>query len=133
MSERVTFTDFQQGLAQGKLFGVKCQGCGAVSLPAPAVCPACGGQAFARHEAAGRGVVRAHTVVRVAPLGFKPPYVVAMVELDEGPWVVGRLEADPDQAGPEVIGQRVTVASQAAPQGATEFEDMRVLSFTPAV
>ncbi|MEM3179564.1 MAG: OB-fold domain-containing protein, partial [Archaeoglobaceae archaeon] len=40
--------------------------------------------------------ITTYTVTYVAPMGYEKevPYVVAMVELDEGPWLIGRLEVD---------------------------------------
>jgi uncharacterized OB-fold protein len=49
-------------------------------------------------------------VIRVAPQGFEPPYLVAVVELEDGPWVLGNIEGiDPEEAELSLIGRRVEV------------------------
>ena len=62
-------------------------------------------------EASGRGTVYSCTVVRRAPDPcFEPllPYVVALVELDEGPRMLGIVETD--GAAPVRIGMAVEAA-----------------------
>jgi uncharacterized OB-fold protein len=62
-------------------------------------------------EASGRGTVYSYTVVRRAPdPSFDPllPYVVALVELDEGPRMLGIV--DTDEAASVRIGMAVEAA-----------------------
>ena len=63
------------------------------------------------HEASGRGTVYSYTVVHRAPdPSFEAllPYVVALVELDEGPRMLGILETD------EVASVRIGMDVEAA-------------------
>ena len=55
-------------------------------------------------------------MIRVAPLGFDPPYVAAMVELSAGPLVMGVVQGvDCDQAGTDLIGREVEVSGDIIP------------------
>ena len=66
-------------------------------------------------EAAGTGVIYSFTVVHRAPPGFDTPYVVALVDLDEGPRMMANLVgAAPAQAA---IGQRVRVTYEDIGEG----------------
>jgi uncharacterized OB-fold protein len=80
----------------------------------------------------GKGTLRTFTVIRVAPEGMKPPYIVAMVELDEGPWAIGNLvDIAPDEADIGLMGRRVRLGSRLLEQGDTGREpNPHVLSFT---
>lgn len=131
MAKRITFAEYQLGLNQSKFLGMQCRGCGEILFPALAVCSNCGGVEMDRHELAGQGVLRTFTVVRVAPIGFTPPYTVAMVELDEGPWVIGNLvELDPNEAGLELVGCKVALGSQSIPPETSGLGSIRALTFT---
>jgi uncharacterized OB-fold protein len=130
MAYPLTFEEYQQGLRQGRFPGVKCTACGAVSFPPKAVCQECGKSDMQPMDLSGKGVIRTFTVIRVAPLYYKPPYIVAKVETQEGPHVVGNLIGlDPDEAGMDLVGKPVTFGQQAAPPEASLFEDLRVLTF----
>jgi uncharacterized OB-fold protein len=95
------------------------------------VCRDCGGKDLEVTEIKGEGIIRTFTVVRVAPEGMKPPYVVAMVELDEGAWTVGNLvDMNPDEADMGLIGKKVRLGSQVVKGDPTSEEDFHVLTFT---
>ena len=83
----------------------RCQGCGHCQLYPRRFCLACDSEDVRWIEAAGTGTVYSATTVRVqiAP-DHEPPYVVALVELDEGPRLLTNLEDD------AAIGERVEVA-----------------------
>ena len=71
------------------LIGTKCGNCGKVDFPPRAVCPACGRKSIGRMERlklAGKGSVVTYTVIHDAPAQFEmqKPYVMAIVEMDEG-------------------------------------------------
>ena len=71
------------------------------------------------HDAAGRGTVHSFTVVHHVThpaVSGRTPYVVALVELAEGPRVICNvLEADPDDV---VVGGPVVIALGLSPAGA---------------
>ncbi len=106
------FVDFFNELLNGRLIGLKCLDCGTVTCPPKSTCDNCRGRNLERVELSGYGKVVSYTVTYVAPMGYEKevPYVVALVELDEGPWIVGRLDVDVEKAEREnLIGRRVRV------------------------
>lgn len=110
MEYPITYEMYQEFLRQGKFMGLKCTGCGAVIFPPQAICRDCKGMEFERIPIKNTGHIRTFTVIRVPPEGFEPNYVVVMVELDDGAWVVGRLiRVDPDSVGFDIIGKRVSM------------------------
>lgn len=79
--------------ALGKLMIQQCPKCGHKQWYGRALCTACGADPE-WIEAAGTGTVHTYTIVR--QMGMKPfreelPYVVAMIELDEGPMIMGNV------------------------------------------
>ena len=77
-----------EALARHELYFQRCRGCGTDRLYPRALCPACLSSATEWVRASGRGTVYTFTVTRQnqAP-GFREelPYVLAIVELEEGP------------------------------------------------
>jgi uncharacterized OB-fold protein len=101
---------YWQGLERGMLLIQRCAACGTVRHPPR---PRCGNCASAAHNwtaASGSGTVYSFTIVRRAPhpdLVESVPYVVALIELEEGPRMVSNVVGmDPDLV---TIGQRVQV------------------------
>ena len=108
MTYPIPYAKYQEYLKQGQFIGLKCVKCGAISFPPMAVCRECSGLDLKEVSLKGEGTIRTFTVIRVAPEGRKPPYVIVMVELDEGPFVLGNLEGiPPDSADMGLIGKRV--------------------------
>jgi len=61
-------------------------------------------------ELNGKGKIQTFTSVFVAAEGREDecPYIIVLVELDEGPWIMGNLTGiDPNEATMELIGRRV--------------------------
>lgn len=112
----LNYGEFKEGLKQGKLLGLKCLGCGEAILPPRATCTACGKSDLQVVPFSPKGSIRTFTVIRVGPENFEAPYIVAMVELEEGPWVLGTLTGLPvEQAGMDLCGKPVTVGSKFFP------------------
>jgi uncharacterized protein len=108
MEYPLTFEQYQQGLSEGKLLGLRCQSCETYTVPPQGVCRICQGQNLLPVEVKGRGIIRTFTVIRVAPEGKQPPYVLVLVELEQGPWVMGLLgDVDPEKADLGLIGKSV--------------------------
>ena len=126
------FEQYQQGLEKGRFLGLKCDTCDAYTFPPRGVCGDCGGSALKVAEMKGKGTLRSFTVIRVAPEGMQPPYIVALVELDEGPWAIGNLvDINPDEADMGLMGRRVRLGSQIVKQDIPGDEpNPQVLSFT---
>lgn len=117
----LTYNEFKQGLAEGMLLGLRCIECGEGIVPPSAVCTTCGSARLERESFAKAGSIRTFTVIRVGPAGFDVPYLVALVELDEGPWVLGNLVGvHTEQAGMDLINRKVTVGSKVFPLAPSE-------------
>ncbi len=115
MTYPLTYSEYKDGLANGVLRGLRCSACGEPILPPTAACPKCGSPDLKVAEFSPAGRITTFTVVRVAAAGFRPPFVVAMVELDQGPWVMGTVKGiRPDAATMSLIGRRVKVGSERA-------------------
>ena len=69
-----------------RLEAAKCDGCGKVFFPPRLVCSGCGKRAFSPAQLNDSGAILTYTVIHVAPDQFavEAPYVVAVVELNEG-------------------------------------------------
>lgn len=87
--------EFFDGTARGEFLLRHCPGCGAVAEPAAQQCPACGATALDWTPAAGGARLVSWAVVHGRPGqdGTRPQTVVAIGELDEGPWWWGQLLA----------------------------------------
>jgi len=97
--------EFRDRLAEGK-FGVQsCQSCNAYVFFPRVVCPECGGISLQWCETQGMGVVYSTTVVRRSDRSGGN-YNIAIVELDDGPRMMSRVEGIAPEA--VKIGLRVT-------------------------
>jgi uncharacterized OB-fold protein len=79
--------------ARGELLIQECPDCGERQFYPRALCASCGGEPEWL-TASGRGVVHTFTVIRqygMPPFVDELPYVVAMVELEEGPMIMGNV------------------------------------------
>ncbi|MEM0215431.1 MAG: Zn-ribbon domain-containing OB-fold protein [Archaeoglobaceae archaeon] len=106
------FAEFFSNLKEGKLIGLKCKDCGAITCPPKNTCNKCSSRNLERVLLSGKGVIKSYTVTYIAPMGYEKeaPYTVALVELLEGAWIVGRLDVDPKIADSEdLIGKRVSI------------------------
>jgi len=118
MEYKLTFQDYNQALKENKLLGLKCRECGAISVPPKMVCRQCTSLDIEITELSGKGKIRTFTVVNVAPEGREDeiPYIIVMVELDEGPWLMGNLEGiEPAGVTTEIIGKRVKMGHKVFP------------------
>jgi hypothetical protein len=116
----VTFQEYFDALLEGKVLGLKCNDCGAYTCPPKAVCDNCNSRNLEKAELSGKGRIMSFTTTYIAPAGYdkEVPYVVAMVELEEGPWIVGRLDIageKADEIGQDLIGEEVAVSGKEFP------------------
>ena len=110
MEHKLIFKDYNEALKQNKLLGLKCLSCDAITVPPKMVCRQCASPDMEVVELKGNGKIRTFTTAYVASEGREEevPYIIVMVELDEGPWVLGNLDGiDPTQATTELIGRKV--------------------------
>ena len=104
------YTEFVKRMKSGGLTGLKCLDCSGYIIPPNAVCPECGSSHLETHSFSKNGTLRTFTVIRVGPTGFQVPYVVALAELAEGPWVMGNvIDIDPAKADMTLIGKAVSI------------------------
>lgn len=89
---------YEQFLSEGKIMGAKCLKCGALALPPRPVCVVCSGTKLEWFQFGGAGKLAAFTSIFIATPamakeGFNKsnPYVVGVVELEEGAKMVGRV------------------------------------------
>jgi uncharacterized OB-fold protein len=101
--------DYWQAGTEGRLLIQQCPHCGHRQFYPRALCTSCAGEPEWL-ECTGRGTVHTFTIIR--QMGMRPfrnelPYVVAMIELDEGPLIMGNVtDCDPESVR---IGQPVEV------------------------
>lgn len=93
--------------AQGRLVLPHCDGCGFVVWYPRTFCPACHCDAVSWIDSPGTGTVYSHTTTRHGPGRYRSVdrYVLAYVDLDEGPRVLTNVVGCRPQA--VHIGQRV--------------------------
>jgi uncharacterized OB-fold protein len=110
---------FWDAAAQNKLLMQHCKDCGAwVWTPRP-LCNECGSEHIEWTPMSGKGEIYSFTVIRqvvgrAASKSFEPdiPYVVAWVDLDEGPRMISNVVGCPvDQV---TLGMKVSVVFEQA-------------------
>jgi uncharacterized OB-fold protein len=81
-----------------RLEGRRCRICGAVQFPPRGACAACRGRDGEPFRFSGRGTVYSFAEVAQPLQGFPGPYLVALVELEEGVRVTAQLaDVDADE------------------------------------
>jgi uncharacterized protein len=100
---------FWEGTAAGELRIQHCPACGRLRHPPGPMCPSCGAEKQDWIVASGRGTVFSYVVHHHPKVpGKQPPFVVALVELDEGVRMLGELiDVEPSTVE---IGMPVEVA-----------------------
>ena len=132
MPYELTADRFRAALADGKILGLECRACGAHTAPPRKLCSACGSEEMEQVELSSFGEIKTFTVVHVPPEGYEAPFVVVMVELDEGPWVAGNLVGvEPASVDIEAIGKRVRFAGcKTIPADLISAGDRTAMTFT---
>lgn len=99
---------FWEGCKEGKFLLQKCDDCGKVIYYPRALCPACMSSSISWIPSAGKGEVYTFSVHHRGPTkGFKTPYVVALIDLEEGVRVMSNVVGcDPNDVR---IGMKVEV------------------------
>jgi len=105
----------------------KCGACEQLHFMPRHLCPVCWSDQLEWVEAKGTGTVHSFTVIRRAPMAaFAPrvPYVVALIDLDEGPRMIANVLGE--HALSVRIGDRVKVTFEDRGDGAMIPQFMRV-------
>lgn len=108
---------FWSAAGEGRLVLPRCDTCRSVIWYPRRFCPTCHGTEISWLDAMGEGTIYSFTIVRQAPGPWKEavPYVIAYVELDEGPRILTNIVgAEPESLA---IGQRVSVVFERSPEG----------------
>lgn len=104
---------FWAGAEAGELRLPRCSGCGLFAWYPRPFCLSCGADDFAWVAVSGSGTIHSQVVVRVAVTPeLEPPYVVALVDLDEGPRFLAGIVAS---IGATAIGDRVRLCWRERP------------------
>jgi uncharacterized protein len=85
---------FWDAVRDGRLVIRSCNACGHIHYYPRPFCPSCWSEDVAWIEASGRGTVYTYSTVHrndLPPFHEQVPYVVAVVELEEGPRMMTRL------------------------------------------
>ncbi|HEC56661.1 MAG TPA: Zn-ribbon domain-containing OB-fold protein [Candidatus Syntrophoarchaeum butanivorans] len=107
----LTYGEWSEALKEGKIKGIKCKECGAITAPPFSVCQRCRTpfRDFEIVDLSGQGEIMSYTIIFTSPEGFEAPYVVALVKTDEGAWIPARLDVDVERAQKEfLVGKRVS-------------------------
>ncbi|GLY47446.1 DNA-binding protein [Lentzea sp. NBRC 102530] len=95
---------FWDGCNQGELRIQRCGGCGLLRHPPGPMCPECGATKPTYLVSEGYGVIYSYVVHHHPQVpGKQTPFVIALVELDEGVRMLGEFDGEPG------VGQRVEV------------------------
>ena len=117
---------FWDATLEGKLLIRFCNSCSGYYWYPRTVCPLCGSLDTRWHESAATGSIYSYTIVRrdVGDFAAATPFVLAYVELDEGPRMIANIvDCDVEGVG---IGDRVRAVFQS-----TEV-DAALVRFAPA-
>jgi hypothetical protein len=98
---------FWEAAREGRLVIQRCRSCGALRWPPLVGCPECRGRETTWDEVSPGGTIWSFVVYHrafAAELKDQIPYTVVMVELDDGPYLVGRLV---DEDSRPAVGDRV--------------------------
>ncbi len=92
-----------------RLEGRRCAACAAIHFPPRDRCETCQATDLAPHRLSGPGTVYSYAEVAQAPHGFTAPYVVAMIELEEGMKVTAQLtDVEPEDVAVGLPVEMVT-------------------------
>lgn len=101
---------YWEAAARGQLVLKRCRACGKPHFPPRHLCPHCWSDDGEWITSSGRGVVYSFTVMHRAPMpqfAARVPYVVALVDLEEGPRMMANILGD--DALTTQVGDRVAV------------------------
>ena len=94
--------NYWDGAKAGELRLQRCGGCDHVYFPARPFCPACSSRDVNWFTASGKGTLFSYVINHRAPPGFEAPYIIAVVQLEEGPRMMSNL-VDCPQTPDELI------------------------------
>jgi uncharacterized OB-fold protein len=134
MNTETTMKNYHTLLKEHKLCAAACTTCNTLMLPPRPVCSNCGSTGTVWKSLSGKGKLRSFTVIHIAGEIYAEdaPYVVAIVGLEEGPSITGRL-VGVDPLKPEKIHVGDPVKADFTEQlSFTSKESITKLIFRPA-
>ena len=127
---------FEQYLNEEKLMGSRCSKCGALYVPPRSICQKCHGTKMEWVQMGGMGKLTAFTCIAIGPSSMveegydrNNPYCTGVVELDESPRVVARIE-DVDVHNPENIKIGTPLKVRFLHRGSGDDQET-ILAFSP--
>ncbi|MEP3919325.1 Zn-ribbon domain-containing OB-fold protein [Ascidiaceihabitans sp.] len=75
---------YWDGAKAGQLLLNHCTSCDQSYFPPRPFCPSCGNRDVIVREASGKGRLYSYVISHLPAPGYEPPYIVAVVELEEG-------------------------------------------------
>ena len=119
--------EFWAGTVEGRFILNRCDDCQTVIWYPRAHCPACMSTSISSFDSSGNGVVYSFSITRKGGGAWRDsgPYVLAYVELDEGPRVLTNIVGCP--VDDVFIGQHVGVVFEEPIEGTA------VYRFTPSL
>lgn len=108
-----TLPGFFSALADGRLLGAECSACEATLVPPRPACYECGSREVRIEEMPRAGAVVSYTEITRPPAPFQhlAPITMAIVELDSGVRLTGRVDSAYDEVE---IGDRVRLRVEEA-------------------
>ena len=79
--------------AEGELRIQRCEECETARGYPLSSCPVCGSQKYVWFAASGRATLYSYVISHRPAPGFTPPFVIALVELEEGPRMLSNVVA----------------------------------------
>lgn len=107
---------YWEAAARDELLLKHCTACGKRHFPPRHLCPHCWSDAMEWVKSQGAGAVYSFTIMHRAPtpaFAGRTPYVVALIDLDEGPRMMANIVGDDALA--TQVGDRVTVCYEDRP------------------
>jgi uncharacterized OB-fold protein len=99
---------FWDGTARGELWLQRCRACSSTYFPPQPFCPSCSSDDIELVRASGQGFLYSYVITHRAAPGFEAPYVIGVVELDEGPRLLTNIvdvAPDPDGLPLDLLGE----------------------------
>ncbi|OWU83733.1 DNA-binding protein [Oceanicola sp. 22II-s10i] len=86
---------YWEGAKAGELRLQRCDKCSQAYFPPRPFCPECGSRDVSVFKASGKGTLHSYIINELGAPGLKPPFAVAIVQLEEGPRLLSNiLECD---------------------------------------
>ncbi len=110
---------FWDGTKVGELRLQRCDTCAHAYFPPRPFCPSCGSRKVSIFKASGKATLYSYVIHHRPVPGFTPPYAIAVVELDEGPRMMGNIVGCPQTPEALELDMKLEVAFEALDDSTT--------------